>query len=194
VILSYRHKGLKKFAETGAKAGIQPKHAVRLRRLLTALDVASQAGDMNAPANNLHSLKGDLQEHLGRIGQWQLASDLRIPRRGRNLGGLSGLPLTMIFQPAHPGEVLREYLGSISVKEAAERLGVTRAHLSRILNGRAGITAPMSLRLSAALGTTADFWLKMQIQRDLWLARKQGTPKVRPFPRLARREASATHG
>jgi antitoxin HigA-1 len=98
----------------------------------------------------------------------------------------------MIFNPAHPGEVLRDYLGGISVSEAANRLGVTRAHLSRILNGRAGITALMSLRLSAALGTSPDFWLKMQVQRDLWLARKAGTPKVRRFPQFARRTASAS--
>jgi addiction module HigA family antidote len=97
----------------------------------------------------------------------------------------------MIFDPAHPGEVLRDYLEGISVREAADRLGVTRAHLSRILNGRAGITAPMSLRLSAALGTSPDFWLKMQVQRDLWIAQKAGPPKVRRFPRLARRAVSA---
>jgi addiction module HigA family antidote len=88
----------------------------------------------------------------------------------------------MIFNPAHPGEVLRDYLGEMSVKEAASRLGVTRAHLSRILNGHAGITAAMSLRLSAALGTSPDFWLRMQIQHDLWRAQRVKQPKVRPFP------------
>jgi toxin HigB-1 len=74
VILSYRHKGLKKFAETGSKAGIQPRHAERLRRLLTALDVASRAEDMNAPGNNLHSLRGDLQRHwaVAVSGNWRL--------------------------------------------------------------------------------------------------------------------------
>jgi addiction module HigA family antidote len=98
----------------------------------------------------------------------------------------------MIFNPAHPGSVLRDYLGGMSVREAANRLRVTRAHLSRILNGHASITAPMSLRLSAALGTSADFWLRMQVQHDLWLAQKAGTPKVRRFPQLARRAASAS--
>ena len=63
----------------------------------------------------------------------------------------------MIFNPAHPGEVLRDYLGELSVSEAASRLGLTRAHLSRILNGHTGITANTSLRLSAALGTSPDF-------------------------------------
>ena len=88
----------------------------------------------------------------------------------------------MIFNPAHPGEVLRDYLGEMSVAEAAARLGVTRAHLSRILNRRAGVSAPMSLRLSAALGTSPEFWLKMQMQYDLWQAQSKKQPKIRRFP------------
>ena len=92
----------------------------------------------------------------------------------------------MIFNPAHPGEVLRDYLGEMSVSDAASRLGITRAHLSRVLNGHAGITANMSLRLSAALGTSPDFWLKMQMQRDLWLEQQQSSRlKVHPFPHVA---------
>ena len=89
----------------------------------------------------------------------------------------------MIFNPAHPGEVLKDYLGTMTVKEAALRLHVTRATLSRILNGRAGISAGMSLRLSAALGTSPEFWLKMQSQYDLWHARKK-VPKVHRFPHI----------
>ena len=60
MINSYRQKGLRRFAETGSKAGIQPKHAPRVRRLLAALDVASRPEDMNAPGNDLHLLKGNL--------------------------------------------------------------------------------------------------------------------------------------
>jgi addiction module HigA family antidote len=92
----------------------------------------------------------------------------------------------MIFNPAHPGDVLRDYLGEMTVTESAKRLGVTRAHLSRILNGRAGVSAVMSLRLSAALGTSPEFWLKMQMQYDLWQAQKTKQPKVRAFPHTAR--------
>jgi addiction module HigA family antidote len=92
----------------------------------------------------------------------------------------------MIFNPAHPGEVLRDYLGEMSVSNAASRLGVTRAHLSRILNKHAGITANMSLRLAAALGTSPDFWLKMQMQHDLWLEQQRPVSfRVTPFPRSA---------
>jgi antitoxin HigA-1 len=95
---------------------------------------------------------------------------------------------TMIFNPAHPGRVLKDYLGGMTVKEAAARLRVTRATLSRILNGHAGITAGMSLRLSAALGTSPEFWLKMQAQYDIWHARKK-TPRIHRFPRAAAHEA-----
>src|ERR1700726_1702191 len=102
----------------------------------------------------------------------------------------------MIFNPAHPGDVLKDYLGEMTVKEAAARPRATRATLSRIINFRgapsrartrnrhAGITAGMSLRLSAAQGTSPDFGLKMQGQYDLWHARKR-IPKVRRFPRAA---------
>jgi antitoxin HigA-1 len=94
----------------------------------------------------------------------------------------------MIFNPAHPGEVLRDYLGNMTIGEAAHRLGVTRAHLSRIVNGRAGISAAMSLRLSAALGTSPEFWLKMQVQYDLWQAKRAKSPKIRRFPHVGKRD------
>ena len=97
----------------------------------------------------------------------------------------------MIFNPAHPGEVLRDYLGDMSVKEPASRLGVTRAHLTRILNRHAGITAAMSLRLSAALRTSPEFWLRMQVQHDLWRAQRAGRPRVRPFPRVTKKKELA---
>jgi antitoxin HigA-1 len=86
-----------------------------------------------------------------------------------------------MFNPPHPGEVLRQYLGDISVTDAAEHLGVTRVALSRILNGSAGISADMALRLSDALGTTPDLWSGMQAQYDLWMASKKKRKKI---PRL----------
>jgi antitoxin HigA-1 len=82
-----------------------------------------------------------------------------------------------MHNPAHPGEVLREYLPEgMSVTEAAKRLRVSRQAFSAIINGRAGITADMALRLSKALGTSPDMWLGMQMQYDLWHA-KQKPPK-----------------
>jgi proteic killer suppression protein len=74
MIRGYRHKGLRLFAETGSKAGIQPAHARKLRILLTALDVASKPADMNAPGYGLHPLHGDLEGHwaVSVSGNWRL--------------------------------------------------------------------------------------------------------------------------
>lgn len=83
--------------------------------------------------------------------------------------------------PAHPGRVLREYLGDLTVTEAALRLGVTRTALSRILNGSAGISADMALRLRDALGTSAEMWVNMQAQYDLWQAEKKPRPVIVSF-------------
>ncbi|WP_439823309.1 HigA family addiction module antitoxin [Aquitalea aquatica] len=84
----------------------------------------------------------------------------------------------MMHNPAHPGEVLQEWLEGITITDAAAALGVTRVALSRILNGHAGISPEMALRLSEALGTSPDTWLKMQMNYDLWQALQKGTPKV----------------
>ena len=82
-----------------------------------------------------------------------------------------------MFNPPHPGEVVKEYLPeNVSVTEAAKKLGVSRQAFSAIINGRAGITADMALRLAKSLGTSPDMWLGMQMQYDLWQA-KQRAPK-----------------
>jgi addiction module HigA family antidote len=64
--------------------------------------------------------------------------------------------MARMHNPPHPGKVLREFLGDIDVTSAARHLQVSRAALSRVLNGKAGISADMSLRLSAALGTHVE--------------------------------------
>ncbi|CDG19979.1 putative counterpart of the neighbouring HigB-like protein [Xenorhabdus poinarii G6] len=89
--------------------------------------------------------------------------------------------MNRMYNPAHPGIVLREYLGDISVTEAAKALGVTRAALSRILNGNTGISADMALRLEVALGTSAEMWTNMQSQYELWQASQQQRPEIRPI-------------
>ena len=84
-----------------------------------------------------------------------------------------------MHSPAHPGEVLREYLPpGMNVAEAARRLGVTRQALSALLNGRSDMSVEMALRLESALGIEADFWLRMQLQWDLWSARQKPKPVV----------------
>jgi antitoxin HigA-1 len=86
-----------------------------------------------------------------------------------------------MHNPPHPGRVLREYLGTVSVTDAAKHLGVTRVALSRILNGSAGISAAMALKLSDALGTTPELWIGMQTQYDLWRASQHRHKRVTPL-------------
>ena len=78
--------------------------------------------------------------------------------------------------PPHPGEVLRElYLEplGVTVTEAARRLGVTRKTLSELVNGRAGVTPDMALRVGTATKSTPESWLNMQMHYDLWQTRKR---------------------
>src|ERR1700747_208593 len=86
-----------------------------------------------------------------------------------------------MHNPPHPGRVLREYLGNMSVTDTARHLGVTRVSLSRILNGSAGISAAMALRLSDALGTSPELWVGMQAQYDLWRAAQHRRKRVMPL-------------
>lgn len=78
-----------------------------------------------------------------------------------------------MHNPPHPGEVLKELCIeplNLTVTEAAEALGVSRKTLSAILNGRAGISPEMAIRLGKAFDTSAESWLNQQMQYDLWQA------------------------
>jgi len=85
-------------------------------------------------------------------------------------------------KPTHPGEVLREdvitELG-LTVKEVAERLGMSRTALSRVLNCRAAVSPDLALRLEQAGVSTADMWLTLQLNYDLAQARQHPQPAVR---------------
>lgn len=82
-----------------------------------------------------------------------------------------------MHNPPHPGEILRELClepMELSVTEAAAALGVSRKTLSSILNGRAGISPEMAIRLSKAFDTSPESWLNQQQQFDLWHAMNSG--------------------
>ena len=94
----------------------------------------------------------------------------------------------MIRCPTHPGHIIKEdYLLplSLTIKDMAETLGVSRKTLSKIINERGAITSDMALRLARAFDTTPDFWLNLQKNYDLWhagIASKEWQ-KVKAFPR-----------
>jgi addiction module HigA family antidote len=90
-----------------------------------------------------------------------------------------------MYNPAHPGEILREYLGTVRVGVAAKKLRVARSTLSRLLNGRASFTAAMALRLADAFGTEPGMWLDLQQQYDLWHASRRKRPRIEKFSKAA---------
>jgi addiction module HigA family antidote len=89
-----------------------------------------------------------------------------------------------MFNPPHPGSILKEdvlpELG-IGVTEAAAQLGVSRVALSRVVNGRSAISADMAIRLEVWMnGPTAESWVRMQAEYDLWQARQKPHPNIVP--------------
>jgi antitoxin HigA-1 len=91
-----------------------------------------------------------------------------------------------MHNPPHPGEVIKELcldpLG-LTVTVAAEGLGVSRRALSALLNGHAGISPNMAIRLSKAFGRSPESWLQLQLQYDLWQAEQRSDAiKVKHFP------------
>jgi addiction module HigA family antidote len=89
-------------------------------------------------------------------------------------------------QSSPSGAVLRESIPeTLSVTQAAADLNVSRVFLSKILNGKSGISADMAIRLSQWLGTSPDVWIGMQTQYDLWQAGKLKQPKIQPLLKQA---------
>jgi addiction module HigA family antidote len=91
--------------------------------------------------------------------------------------------------PAHPGLLVRECLADLGlgVAEAAQAIGITRQQLYRIINGECGVTPEMALRFEKAFGSTADTWLRMQMNYDLAQIRARGLefPVKRLEPKVA---------
>jgi addiction module HigA family antidote len=89
-----------------------------------------------------------------------------------------------MFNPPHPGGIVKRELAelSCSITKFAAHIGVSRVALSRVLNGRAGITPLMSLKFSEAFGQgSSDIWFRMQNEYDFWQASQAKRKKVRPL-------------
>ena len=91
--------------------------------------------------------------------------------------------------PAHPGLLVKECLDDLglSVAEAARGLGVTRQQLHNVVSGRSSVTPEMAVRFEKAFGSTADTWLRMQMNYDLAQVRehKQDISVERLTPKVA---------
>ncbi len=94
-----------------------------------------------------------------------------------------------MHNPLHPGEIVREALFNETslhtVGEAAKKLKIERTTLSRLLNGHNGISPEMAYKLSLLLGTSAEMWLNIQRDYDLWLVTEKYKSKNLHIYRLA---------
>ena len=90
--------------------------------------------------------------------------------------------------PSHPGSIVRhdclEPLG-LSVTEGAKVLGVARQALNNLVNGKAGVSAEMAVRLSKAFGSDPEFWLRLQVNYDLAKLRRNTVIDVKRFKRAS---------
>ena len=89
--------------------------------------------------------------------------------------------------PPHPGELIGDTLDEldVSITAAAEGLGITRQQLHNLIAGRSGVTPEMAVKLEKAIGSTADTWLRMQMNWNLWRLRQQaGKIRVKKFPQF----------
>lgn len=86
-----------------------------------------------------------------------------------------------MYNPPHPGRLLAYYLEGRSVTEVARHMGITRPALSRVLNGKAAVSSEMALRIAETFNTDPELWLRLQAQRDLWVASQKKRKKVKPL-------------
>ena len=91
----------------------------------------------------------------------------------------------LMHSPPHPGEIIKELCLEpleLSITAAAQALGVSRKTLSSIVNGKAGISPEMAVRLSIAFNTSSESWLNQQTQYDLWQAESRRSElRVKPL-------------
>lgn len=93
--------------------------------------------------------------------------------------------MSIMHNPLHPGEIVKDTLINgcgLTVTQAADKLGISRTALSRLLNCHAGISPEMALRLSKLLGTSIEMWINIQAQYDTWeISRRANKIKIKPL-------------
>ena len=193
VIKSIRHRGLRRAHERGDFRKVHTAHQTRIATVLSDLEVAAKVSDLDLPTYILHPLKVS----------WRASGAFASPATGGSSSGSSKATRTTctwstitrgkerehmsMDYPTHPGISIREgcLAGELTVTEAARILGVARHTLSRVLNGHAGISPEMAIRLEKVGWSNAEFWLRRQTAYDLAQARLRedqitvGTPQPR---------------
>ena len=192
-IRNVRHNGLRRLFEQGEGSKLHPAHVNRIRDSLLALDGADALNELSEPFYRLHPLKGDRkgQRAVTVSRMWRIVfriegddgldvdlTDYHQEGIMSESNGSVSYDAWLRRHPSHPGRhiyhgCMQDPLGesSLTVSEAAHKIGVSRVTLSRVLNGRASISVSLALKLEAAGWGKADAWSRRQAQYDL--AREQ---------------------
>jgi proteic killer suppression protein len=174
MILSFRHKGLKRLYEDDDPRDVITEHVTKLRDILARLNAARSAADMDLPGFRLHALKGNLKGFHGVTVRANWRVIFRFASHNAcdvdYLDYHQGIFTMPMKNPPHPGAVvLRQCIEplELSITAAAAALGVTRTTLSELVNERRGISPEMAVRLEKVFGGSAESWLIQQAQYDL---------------------------
>jgi len=122
------------------------------------------------------------KERLERDARCDIGKELLQAIRDVKAGRRGAPSAPRMHKPPHPGAVLKDtVLNRITVTEFARHLKVSRARLSRVVNGHTSVSVDLARRLAAALGGSAESWLRMQVAYGLWQEAKKRRPKVDPI-------------
>lgn len=192
MIGSIKHKGLRRLYENGDRRLIRPDWVERCEMILAALEAASMYEEMDQPTFRLHPLRGNFAGLWAVTvrANWRIvfrfdgdtANEIDLMDYHERGGG------QMMKNPPHPGKLIRDNIEelNIPVAKVAEAMGVTRSQLHRVISGNSAISAEMAYRLEQAIGSTADFWLRLQTNYDLAQIRQRATSirveRLRPEP------------
>jgi addiction module HigA family antidote len=171
---------LKRLVQKGDDREIRPDMVKRIQNVLTILLAAQNIQSVRGyPGLASSRVRGRQEGYVEHIGHRQLAHNVRA-RRGRNQksgpGGLRLMAIKVGMKPPHPGVIVKdeilEPLG-LSMARAAEVLGVRRATVSDLVNGKAALSPEMALRIEKAFGVSMDTLLRVQAWYDVHMMRAQ---------------------
>jgi addiction module HigA family antidote len=164
-----------------AELDTKVRRAVLINRLIKKrrLSLARAAERLQVSHRKASSLK---KYKLDEFSAEQLKGFLRALR-----GDANNRLVALMHKPPHPGEVLMDTVlrpdGGVTVAAFAQHLRIPRRALSRVVNGKAAVSAELAIRLASALRGSAESWLRLQMTHDLWHAQKARLPEIRPLER-----------
>lgn len=190
MIQSFRHDGLREVWETGKSKKVNAQWIKRIMPRLVVLNNAGSVEDVDLPGYRLHPLKGERAGvwAINVTGNWRMTFrpegeeddflvhdvDLEDYHSGKKAMGKTEQTIESLkkrkVRPMGPGALAASLLdeNDVTNSEAASKLGISRVHLNRFLNGHVNLTPDMANRLALFFGNSAAFWMRVQHDQEMW--------------------------